>query len=150
MGYSTNRLVVSCCCLLKESFQPILRYQATGQAFSVGILHTFQVCTQDVGEHKTGSSSGRGGGSGDHSSSSPLRPPAIRVKAYLVLCPPCGDLLACDHTSIFQRHKNNNNKKKENICIEWKLSEEFFAKFAVRSPGVAWLFLILPMLLLFS
>lgn len=71
---------------------------------------------------------------------SSLRPPTTCVNAYLVLCPPCGDLLAYDHTSIFQRSKNNN--KKENSCIEWKNVWGLFAKFAVRSPGVASFFFL--------
>lgn len=41
--------------------------------------------------------------------------------------------------AFFQRNKNNNNKK-ENSCIEWKISEGLFTKLGVRSPGVASLF----------
>lgn len=66
---------------------------------------------------------------------SSLRPPTTCVNAYLVLCPPCGDLLAYHHTSIFQRNKNNNNKK-ENSCIEWKISEGCSLSSLSEGPGV--------------
>lgn len=74
---------------------------------------------------------------------SSLRPPTTCVNAYLVLCPPCGDLLAYDHTSMFfflQRNKNNNNNKI--IALNGKNSEGVFA---VRSPGVAFCCLIPPL-----
>lgn len=73
---------------------------------------------------------------------SSLRPPTTCVNAYLVLCPPCGDLLAYDHTSIFQRNKNNNTKKKKKRLHWMENVWGVFAKFAVRSPGVASLFFL--------
>lgn len=89
--------------------------------------------------------------------SSSLRPPATCVNAYLVLCPPCGDLLAYDHTSsfFFKETKTTTTTTKEKSCIEWKISEGSLVKFAVRSPGVASFYSFiyipfLPGLLLFS
>lgn len=76
---------------------------------------------------------------------SSLRPPTTCVNAYLVLCPPCGDLLAYDHTSMFffsQRNKNNNKK---NSCIEWKKRWGGVCKVCCQKSWCSFFFLIPPL-----
>lgn len=147
MGYSTNRLVVGCCCLLKEVYSRFSCYRATGQAFFVGTLSTFQVFTQDVGEHRAGSSSGR--------TLPPLSDPLPLMWMHIWCWVHLVEI--CWHTIIqaFFKETKTTTTKKKNSCIERKMSEGCFARFAIRSPGVASFFFLsffffLPGLLLFS
>lgn len=121
-----------CCCLSEEVysrffflFSSFSCYQATGRAFFVGALSlsTFQVFTQDVGEHRSRKLVGE-------DAASSLRPPATRLNAYLVLRPPRGDFVGIrsyKHFFFFclsKKHKQQQQKKKEKekkmVCIGWK------------------------------
>lgn len=106
MGYiAPTGWLLSCCCLLKESVQPISCHQATGRAFFVGTRSTFQVFTQDAGT-ALGQEAPWGG-----PLASSLRPPATRVNAYLVLCPPCGDFVGIRSYKQFSKKQKTTKKK---------------------------------------
>lgn len=150
MGYSTNRLVVSCCCLSEEVYSRFHATKLLGE-HSLSALSPLFKSLHRIWE-SIGQEAPRGGPR--LLPSDPLPLVWMHIWCYVHL------VEICWHTIIqafFQRNKNNNNKK-ENSCIEWRISEGRSLKFAVRSPGVAFFFffltfffiLLLPGLLLFS
>lgn len=95
IGYSTNTLVWRCRCVLQR--------KRTAEC----MLPSYWASTRHCSSLYTGCGSALG-----RKDLSSRRPPTTCVNAYLVLCPPCGDLLAYNHTSIIQRNKKNNKKNK--------------------------------------
>lgn len=146
-------MVVSCCCLFEEVFCRFHATELLGEhSLSALSLHFSSLL------HRMLDSIGAGSSSGSDPASSLLRTPCHSCEcifgAASTLWRFCWHMII---RAFFKETKNNNNdnnkKKGKKSCIEWKMTEGVFTKFAVRSPGVAsWFFRPppLPGLLLFS